>query len=115
METGGKFCPRIADAKAVAITLENIPILSGTALAAVRLVRHRRINTAPSPLPVSDQSLVATRGVEVMPLTIPPASDGQGTLEYFERDLPEELLFNSAMRTISGTVPSGANTGDTTA
>ena len=115
METGGKFCPITADAKAVAMASEDIPILSGTALAAVRLVRHRRINTAPGPLPVADQSLVATRGVEVTPLTIPPLTDRQGTLEYFERDLPEELIFNSATRTVSGTVLSGANTGSSIA
>lgn len=115
IETGGKFSPRMADAKVVAMALQDVPVLSGTALATARLVRHRRINTAPGPLPVSDQSLVATRGVEVAPLTIPPSTDGQGTLEYFARDLPGELLFKSATRTISGTVPSDANTGSTIA
>ena len=115
METGGKFCPRTADAKAFAIAMEDVFVLSGTALAAVRLVRHRCINTAPGPLPVADQSLVATRGVEVTPLTIPPPTDRQGTFEYFERDLPEELKFNSATRTISGTVLSSTNTGSTIA
>jgi len=115
METGGKFCPRTADAKAVAMVLEDVRMPFSTALATARLVRHRRINTAPGPLLVSDQSLVATRGVEVTPLTIPLSTGGQGTLEYFERDLPEELLFNSATRTISGTVLSDANTGRTIA
>ena len=115
METGGKFCPRTADVKAFAIAMEDVFVLSGTALAAARLVRHRHVNTAPGPLPVADQRLVATRGVEVSPLTIPPPTGGQGTLEYFARDLPEELFFDDATRIISGAIPSGANTGVTAA
>ena len=115
MEVDGKFRPRTVDAKAAAMALQDVSILSGTALVPARLVRHRRINTAPGPIPVADQSLVATRGDKVAPLTIPPPTGGQGTLEYFAPDLPEGLCFNGDTHTISGTVPSGANTGTTTA
>ena len=110
MESGGKFCPRVADAKAFAMALE-----AGPALITARLVRPRRINTAPGPLPVVDQNLAVPRGIAVTPLTIPPSIGGQGTLEYFVRDLPEGLSFNDVTRTISGTVSTDVNTGITDA
>ena len=113
MESGGKFCPRAADAKAFAMALEALEV--GSALITARLVRHCRINTAPGPLPVADQNLAVPRGVEITPLTIPPSIGGQGTLEYFVRDLPEGLSFDDGTRTISGAVSTGVNAGVTDA
>ena len=110
MESDGKFCPRVADAKVFAMALE-----AGPALVTARLVRHRRINAAPGPRPVADQKLAASRGVAVTPLTIPPSIGGRGTLEYFVRDLPEGLSFDDVTRTISGVVPTDVNTGITDA
>ena len=59
-------------------------------------------NTQPGLAAIADQSY--TRGVEIAALTLPSSSTGNGPLNYsLSPELPADLSFDAATRTLSGT------------